>query len=122
MIRKHGFVSNSSTTSFLIYGIALEPEEAKAMMKRDHPKIKASIEKWGDDEPFETLESVFGYVNSYNSDPNRYDTCKYYGLSWGQIRDDETGAQFKERVRAMLAEALDGDLALGTIEEAWYDG
>jgi hypothetical protein len=120
MIRKNGFVSNSSTTSFLIYGIALEPEEALAMMKRDHPVIKASLEKWGEDEPFETLEEVFGYANSHNS--SEWSTHKYYGLSWDSIKDDETGAQFKERVRAMLAEALEGELKLRTYEEAWYNG
>jgi hypothetical protein len=120
MKHRNGFVSNSSTTSFLIYGIALEPDEAKAMMRRGHPVIKASIEKWGDDEPFEILEEVFGYKNAYNS--GEWSTHKYYGLSWDSVKDDETGAEFKERVRAMLAEALEGELRLGTIEEAFYNG
>jgi hypothetical protein len=85
-------VSNSSTTSFCIYGVSLEEDEASKMLNRDHPAIKAQIEKWGDGDALELLEY------------------------------DETGAEFKERVRAALAEYLNGELSMGTYEEAWYNG
>ena len=118
MIRKHGFVSNSSTTSFMIYGIALESYEAAKILKRDHPAVKESIEKWGDDEPLETLDGLPGF-DSY---PSEWGDHKYFGVSWDNVKDDETGAEFKERVRAALAEYLEGDLSLGTHEESWYNG
>ena len=119
MKTRNGFVSNSSTTSFMIYGIALEPDEAKAMMRRDHPKIAAAIVKHGDDEPFEIIEEVFGWSMGHCSEWGEH---KYYGISWDSVKDDETGAEFKERVRARLAEVLEGELKLGTHEESWFDG
>lgn len=119
MIRKHGFVSNSSTTSFMIYGIALEPDEAKAMMRRDHPKVKEYLEKWGEDDALDIVEAALQGASTHFSE---WGDHKYFGISWDRVKDDETGAEFKERVRARLAEVLEGELKLGTHEESWYNG
>lgn len=117
-VLKQGFVSNSSTTSFLIYGISLTEEEAKEKLNRDNQEIKACIEKWGDGEALETLECMKG-VGTYCSEWGEH---KYFGVSWESVKDNETGAEFKQRVREILERYLNGDLGLGTHQEAWYNG
>jgi len=105
-----GFVSNSSSSSFCIYGASISDVEtlAKALKiesEDDWDAIKSSLEKLGLD----------WYGNS--------DYGRYIGRTWSSIKDDETGAQFKKSVDDKLKDLL-GELAprCGTCEEAWYDG
>ena len=93
---RQGFVSNSSTTSFLIYGVFVDDEEL--------------VDKaWG-------VDGIQGY-----SDP--YDSGGWVGASWCSVRDDETGAQFKARVEAKLFTELGiKPEDCGTHEQAWRDG
>ena len=120
MKTRNGFVSNSSTTSFTIFGISLEPDEAKKMLKWNHPKVKELCEKYEYKEGEELR--VLGALLSNLVESPEYGDHLYFGRSWSSVKDDETGAQFKERVRATLAEFLTGELELSTYEEAWYDG
>ena len=93
---RQGFVSNSSTTSFLIYGVIVNDNEL--------------IEKtWN-------MKELEGY-----NDP--YDSGGWIGISWSDVRDDETGAQFKARVEAQLYQefGIKPDKCC-THEEAWRDG
>ena len=95
-IRK-GFVSNSSSTSFCIYGI--------------HVYDPA-------DDLYEEAEELGLFV--------RGDQCGdglYIGKSWTRIGDDETGKEFKERTEKDLKEIFpDQEIKCSTLEEAWYDG
>ena len=95
---RQGFVSNSSTTSFLIYGAILDWEDTENIYK-------------------ELKKNELSYFGS------KYENGEYYiGLSWDQVKDDETGAQFKERVKKILKEMLGRDVECDTYEDAWYDG
>lgn len=101
MKTRTGFVSNSSSTSFCIYGIDLD-----ATMNWD--EMSELSQKLRDD----GLE-----VHSDDCDEI------YVGRSWAEIKDDETGAQFKENVeKALRFHDLLGDRPLGTHEHAWYCG
>jgi len=99
-IRK-GFVSNSSSTSFMIYGICLGD---KNMEEQD--EIEEAIE--GSDLAFHR---------------GQCDDDVYVGRDYSSIKDDETGAQFKQDVEEKLKELnLLGDHKCGHHEEAWYNG
>ena len=89
---RNGFVSNSSSSSFCIYGTSVD--------------IDGNIE--------EMIENTGLEIHNY------YDTI-YVGRSWSSIKDDETGAQFKESVNKALKN-LGIDAKCGTCEEAWFDG
>jgi hypothetical protein len=89
-----GFVSNSSTTSFCIYGDEI-------------PHAKA--------EDAEELGLEVHYDHSW------FNSVCYAGLSWYNMKDDETCAQFKERVDTALLQ-LGEDLKGQTIQVAYYDG
>ncbi len=91
-----GFVSNSSTTSFLIYGIELTSEE---------------LEKLTEDLP-ELLEKEYSY-----------DEDGYLGRSWDTVKDDETGKQFKESVEKEVKKLFPNKkLEFRTVKEAYSDG
>jgi hypothetical protein len=92
---RQGFVSNSSTTSFCIYGI-------KTTKDFDYKKVKElGLEEYGS-RPYD-------------------DDCNHIGISWYGIKDDETGLQFKNRVEKLIEEA-GFDEQCYTYEDAWYDG
>jgi len=92
---RRGFVSNSSTTSFCIYGVGTNEDV------------------WGK-EGVSDLE-VHGF--------NDYADHSYaVGISWHQIKDDETGAQFKERVEALVKLVVPDANEFSTLSDAYYDG
>jgi len=95
---RNGFVSNSSTSSFCIFGIFLSDRN----MDED---LEKKVEDAG-------LEFLYG--------PS-YPDSVYIGRSFSSIKDDETGGQFKDDVREKLkALGIPGTAQL--CEEAWYDG
>ena len=96
---RNGFVSNSSSSSFLIYGIQTTSPE--------------------DEDVYDFTGRAEGAgLNAYNIDGE-----VYLGLEWDQVQDDETGAQFKVRVKKMLTDFLGEEpKKIGSHSEAWYDG
>jgi len=90
---RHGFVSNSSSSSFLIYGVMIE-------------ECTEEMEEWCD-------KNHYTYARPYDEEV-------YIGKSWDSIGDDETGKQFKEKVEVALRKLGLDDF--GTHEEAWRDG
>lgn len=122
MIKRYGFVANSSSSSFLIYGIYITEKEAKeAVEKSVHPSIVEMREKYGLNEPVETLDAIPGLFTSVGDYDMGQDGL-YIGASWDSVQDDETGAEFKARVERLIKEALGEKFSCGTIEEAWYNG
>lgn len=102
---RNGFVSNSSSSSFLIYGVCLTDEELEAALGPD-------VDAWS-------------HLRKAGLNYEHPDYCGHYvGLSWDAVGDDETGAQFKERARqALSAAGIDlTDKTVGSWSEAWYDG
>jgi hypothetical protein len=86
---RNGFVSNSSTSSFLIFGVCIEGN-------------------------YETSEKIDEIITKLNLGlevhaPGDYDSV-YIGQSWDEVGDDETGLQFKDRVTAELVK-LNEELA-----------
>lgn len=112
-----GFVSNSSSSSFLIYGVAstrsefielvgLEPDSDEAVALED------DIYGWCE----ENLPSL--------THESPYDSGMHFvGLSWDAVGDDETGKQFKNRVFKELKKVFPNikKEQLGTHAEAWHD-
>jgi hypothetical protein len=122
---RNGFVSNSSSSSFMIYGAYLDKEEIvdavlplftqkdlEEMELEDMEHLKEYIE---DDFNF-TLEKKLGDLEIHGS----YDgDGRYIGVTWSQIGGDETGNQFKARVRNAI-EKIFGDVEVSTHSEVVY--
>lgn len=115
---RQGFVSNSSSSSFLIYGISFSDKSEVNEIINKYNEGKPEDEQFDCDDAYEYFE----HFGLYFAQPYDYD-C-YVGVSWDSVGDDETGKQFKENTYKALKEAVP-DIHpdnLSTLEEAWRDG
>lgn len=120
---RNGFVSNSSTSSFLIYGVCLE--DTDAILKKLEKSFDIENEELNEEVNVrEALDNVFQKTDIEVHSPYGSNYGLYIGTSWAEIKDNETGAQFKERIREGVKKVL-GDLVLDkdfkTLEEAYAD-
>jgi hypothetical protein len=100
-----GFVSNSSTSSFCIYGVYLSDEEAKNIKGTDD---------------YEFWEEKAGDLGLEHHHPDGFDG-HYIGMDWSNIKGSETGNQFKKRVQKLITELIGFKMSCGTCKEAYYD-
>src|ERR1035437_8575411 len=97
-----GFVSNSSSSSFCIFGaggvsrrqIVVTDELVKILNKNG---VKGTKEDFENDLDMSSCAEALG-LDCYYIDGGDY----YVGVSFMSIEDHETGKQFKERVQALL--------------------
>lgn len=90
---RQGFVSNSSTTSFCIYGCEIDG---------DIPDY------------LENIRELY-YYHNYNNN------ISYIGRPLYKMEDNETFGDFKRNVEKILKEA-GYKKKLDIIQESWYDG
>jgi len=124
---RSGFVSNSSSSSFCIFGVSLDTSEFKKT-KAYQQTLKELADKEG--KTPEELEESWGVYEISEGiklpddfsmhQPPEFETV-YIGRSWTGIKDDETGAQFKENVRTVVKEML-GNQTFAIHEVSWYNG
>lgn len=112
-----GFVSNSSTTSFTIYGISLsEKSEVKDAWNKLFP------DKPFDDEEFcdmcEDIAKKLELTMHYGEEGY----TMYIGKDWEDIPDDVTPRQFKKEIEDKLKEAFGESTKYGLHSEAYRDG
>lgn len=109
---RNGFVSNSSSSSFLIYGYAID-----ASTLADELGYNEDVD--GDQEDF-----LYGKLDKsipYQFGPYEIGEV-YLGRSWSSVKDDETGAEFKARVKKEIEEFLGTEVECNTHSECWRDG
>jgi hypothetical protein len=121
---RNGFVSNSSSSSFCIYGATF-----------DDPKDFAKLFEGTDVDVDgigmgEVSEELNGYGTKKKNKlpagfechcPSYSDTL-YVGKSWSTVKDNETGKEFKESVKTFLEELLGKKVKCDSFEESWQDG
>ncbi len=144
---RHGFVSNSSSTSFCLYGIRIEcydgekfvnrlkerkPELLKKIIEESSVENTEDLIKMSEKYPEEFWEIIlYGCKNEIKdleieSMPEDEDFCIGRGLV--QLKDGETGGEFKERTKTDIIESysifLDEgkDFKFKIYAESWYDG
>ena len=128
---RSGFVSNSSSSSFCIYGIEIDVEELREkllsseILSEEDKKYLSEIEDTYEivemleynDMKIENISNIeFHYMGEYNPD------SVYIGRSWSLIEDDKTGKEFKEDVENKLKKILGNEVKCYTCQEAWRDG
>jgi hypothetical protein len=136
-IRK-GFVSNSSSSSFCIYGISVDEGELREVLIdkgiATEDQLKDGCNEFLDDWTYKYRLKRDGmseeeakkkcdqrYFKGFESyDP--WDSGEVtIGIPWSNIEDDETGLQFKERIQSKMKELFGEKTVCGTFEEAWHD-
>ncbi len=109
---RNGFVSNSSSSSFLIYGMFLDCSEIAKIL---------NLEEMSSYEIIDELEKRFGKSRITFSSP---EDCGgvYIGASWDSIRDDELGKSFKDSIEKEIKNILPTNKNCTTLEHSWYNG
>lgn len=104
-----GFVSNSSSSSFCLYGTYVDNIEEICN--------KFDIE-WSEDECWDSIEKIKEKLSSFCCMIDG-ECCEYMylGQEWESIGDDETGGEFKARVEAQLKEVLGENITCSTHTE-----
>ncbi|MEI7942749.1 MAG: hypothetical protein WCH76_06240 [Candidatus Riflemargulisbacteria bacterium] len=142
---RNGFVSNSSSSSFCIYGVALDKDylEILKKIKNESPesfnKLRDWVAKWDFDgvkealawmddlrrpvpvvfddiDIIELLEVVFDN-GMYIRAPCDYDIV-FVGRSWKSIGGNETGDELRKDVEEKISKVI-GKMPCSTHEEAW---
>ena len=116
-----GFVSNSSSTSFCIYGVFLSEEDlAEKLEKRMTNEEKARYGKYlrGFYEDLIRKKDIDLFTHG-----EQYDDGLYVGVELESMQDDETFGEFKAKTLDRIRKALDMPEIQGwVITEGWYDG
>lgn len=108
---RNGFVSNSSSSSFCIYGANGTAEDFGIVEPKDEKEAE-------DFEAYEELDKKCSELGLEMYAPEGGDF--YVGRGWSSIKDDETGKEFKKSVKAALKKMAGKDIACDTHEEACY--
>lgn len=95
---RNGFVSNSSSSSFCIFGAVV------------------------DEKGYEQIEKEVSDAGLYYNWGPEFSEGVYVGREWSKIGDDETGQQFKDSVEEDLERIFGKPLKCSTHEQGWYDG
>lgn len=122
-----GFVSNSSTSSFCIYGTYIEFHEIGTTefleFMVDHiDKVEtiAQAEEGLEDDRYDVFWEMEKALNlDYHIVEG--DDGVYIGDAWSSVGDDETGRQFKDKVEEKIKKLWPKAKCM-TLEEAWRDG
>jgi len=111
---RNGFVSNSSTSSFCLFGICVDRNDAVKAAKLLDPEFDV-------EDSYDAGEVIAEKLHlTYSNGPPESDYV-YIGRTAFDLKDDETGAQFKQSVRSALSSYFP-DEDYSWYSEGWYDG
>ena len=124
MKKRNGFVSNSSSSSFLLYGVEMEQNDFE---EAAHEHMSEEDIKESEEDGYIDTWNLCGFKNSPfpNLNIENCESTYWIGLSWDTVGDDETGKEFKKRATEEVAKFLKKDpeeIECRTHEEAWRDG
>lgn len=147
---RNGFVSNSSSSSFLIYGAEIEMNDVienfdtlkkEAIKSLENSRFSSRQEianilkdvpdNLDSDEIIDTVESLDGlgeflYDIEFETLTMEFgpgfDESVYLGLCPSKIGDNETGRQFKDKIEAEIKKFFPNKNNFGFHEECWRDG
>ena len=124
MKTRNGFVSNSSTTSFCIYGVCIDLDDIREEVRKNF-NIKSDdgdvdYDEDYDEYQYDNVIEDMAEKDGLECHSPYHDSTKYIGISWASIKDDETGREFKQRIEDTVKKFTDVECT--TYEEAWYDG
>lgn len=118
---RNGFVSNSSSSSFCIYGASMDLSELVEKVKGLNLIEEDELERLEENEDlYEVAELVKEKIGLSSYQDYENDTV-WFGREWSTIDDDETGKQFKENVKSKLELFLGPDVECETYDETIYN-
>ncbi len=117
---RQGFVSNSSSSSFCMYGVELSHEDMKQFISDDIDTTKSCWHydlDWYD--VTSEINKKFGEDFSFEYDGESCE-CFYIGKTLKSLKDDETGKDFKESVDVKVKEFFGKEKSCHIYNEVIY--
>jgi len=114
MKMRNGFVSNSSSTSFCIFGLYIEDTEFKELRKLLGLDKNCDMYDIGNE-----FENRFEFSAYYIPDGYGF----YVGRELEDIKDNQTMGEFKESIKKTFSDLYGKDCNACSIHsDSWYDG
>lgn len=108
------FVSNSSSSSFMLVGQAFDYDELEQAYNKLHLKKKNKVS----DIPCDVAEAL---GLEYECGIDNYYEMYVLGLPFHQMKDNETKKQFMDRIASALSKAFD-NVKVAAIVDGGYEG
>ena len=114
------FVSNSSSSSFMLVGQAFDGNELVEAWKRLHPdEAKTTTDEF---DYYDLADNIAGELSlSLARGLDHYYDQWVLGLSFDKMKDNETKKQFMQRIQASLEKAFN-DVHVSVCSDSGYDG
>lgn len=111
------YVSNSSSSSFMLVGDAFDDEAIKKAWMKLHPEANPE-----DIDTYDAIESIVEEIGlSYVRGLSDYCDMYVVGLSYVAMKDDETKKQFEDRIQTALNRAFT-DAKVNACIDGGFDG
>ena len=122
------FVTNSSSSSFMLVGHAYDADDLKKAWLKLHPENASKEDTDSDDydydsdDEWELIEKISSELElDYQHGIYDYSDMWVLGLGFDVMNDDETKKQFMDRIKDKLAKAFDNP-SVGAIVDGGYEG
>ena len=110
------YVSNSSSSSFMLVGDAFDDEAIKKAWMKLHPE-----ENPEDIDTYDAIKDITKEIGlDYERGISEYYDMYVVGLGYEAMKDDETKKQFKDRIQVALDRAFD-NAKVGACVDGGYD-
>jgi len=117
---KTDFVTNSSTTSFVVMGACIDLSNiSEEALKKLNEVADGEVDN---DNMGEYIDDLIKGTDLSYSYGYEYMGDLMIGIHYTNMKDDETLADFKIRTQQQIRDALGEETTPGHIEEAWRDG
>lgn len=114
---RNGFVSNSSSSSFCIYGAYFEMGDLIERVKKMNLLTEEQLEEMEESEEWYDIDNFLSEKTELEIYSDYENECFWIGKSWTSVGDDETGRQFKDGIETEIAKLFGDGLDYDTHEE-----